>query len=49
MEVGDDDVVAGHLHDLVLAEFDGIPGVRDERRDVRAQEVLAVAAAGDQR
>ena len=37
------------VDDLVLAELDGLAGVLDERRDVGAEEVLAVAEADDQR
>ena len=35
--------VGGDRDDLVLAELEGVPGVVDERRDVGAEEVLAVA------
>ena len=34
---------------LVLAELERLAGVRDERRDVGAEEVLALAEADDQR
>ncbi len=45
------DVVAlgGDRHELVLAELDGLPGVRDERGDVAGDEHLAVADADHQR
>jgi hypothetical protein len=36
-------------HHLVLAELDGVAGVPDERGDVRAEEVLAVSDADDER
>ena len=49
VEVGDGDAVPAQLDDLVLAELDGLPGVRDERGDVGGQEVLALASADDQR
>ena len=39
------DAVAAQLDDLVLAELDRLAGVRDERGDVAAEEVLAVADA----
>ena len=43
------DAVAAQLDDLVLAELDRVAGVRDERGDVGGEEVLALAAADDQR
>ena len=49
VEVGDGDAVAAQLDDLVLAELDRVAGVRDERRDVGGEEVLALAAPDDQR
>ena len=36
-------------HQLVLAELDGLPGVRDERGDVAGHEHLAIADADHQR
>jgi len=44
------DLVAGRCdhHHLVLAEFDGLPGVLDEGGHVRGQEHLAVADADHQ-
>ena len=46
-----DDLVAvgGDRDDLVLAELERVAGVVDERRDVGAEEHLAVADADDQR
>ena len=41
--------VAGDRDDLVLAELERLAGVLDERRDVGAEEVLAVAEPDDQR
>ena len=41
--------VGGDRDDLVLAELERVPGVADERRDVAAEEVLAVAEAHDER
>ena len=49
MEVGDPVAVGGDHHRLVLAEFDGVAGVLDERGDVGADEHLAVADADHQR
>ena len=49
VEVGDPVAVGGDHHGLVLAEFDGLAGVLDERGDVGAEEHLAVADADDQR
>ena len=49
VEVGDHDVVGRDRDDLVLAELDRLAGVLDERGDVGAEEVLALAAADDQR
>ena len=42
-------VVAGDRHDLVLAELHRLAGVLDERRDVGAEEVLALAEPDHQR
>ena len=42
-------VVAGDRDDLVLAELERLAGVLDERGDVGAEEVLALAEADDQR
>ena len=44
-----DDVVGGDRHDLVLADRHGALRVLDEGRDIRTEEVLAVAEADDQR
>ena len=41
--------VGGDHHGLVLTELDGVAGVLDERRDVGAEEHLAVADADHQR
>ena len=49
VEVGDPVAVGGDHHGLVLAEFDGVAGVLDERGDVGADEHLAVADADHQR
>ena len=49
MEVGDPVAVGGDGHRLVLAEFDSVAGVFDERRDIGADEHLAVADAEHQR
>jgi hypothetical protein len=50
VEVGDRHPVgAVDLDDLVLAQLDGVAGVRDERGDVGAEEVLALAHADHQR
>ena len=49
VEVDDRVAVGRDRDDLVLAELEGVPGVADERRDVAAEEVLAVAQAHDQR
>ena len=49
MEVADPIAVGGDHHRLVLAEFDGVAGVFDERRDIGADEHLAVADAEHQR
>ena len=46
-EVRDPAFLRTDLDHLVLAEFDGLPGVGDERRDVAAQEHLAVAHTHD--
>ena len=47
VEIGDAIPVSGDDHRLVLAEFDCLPGEFDERRDVRAQEHLAITDADD--
>ena len=49
VEVGDPITVGGDHHRLVLAEFDGVAGVFDERRDIGGDEHLAVANAEHQR
>ena len=49
VEVGDLDLVAGHLDDLVVAELDGLTGELEEGGDIGAEEVLALADADDQR
>ena len=49
VEVDDRVAVGGDRDDLVLAELERVPGVADERRDVAAEEVLAVAQAHDER
>ena len=49
VEVGDVDAVGADRDDLVLADRQRAPRVRDERGDVRAQEVLAVAEADHER
>ena len=49
MEVVDLVAVGGEHHGLVLAQLDGVAGVFDERRHVRADEHLAVADAEHQR
>ena len=49
VEVGDRIAVGGDHHRLVLAEFDSVAGVFDERRDIGADEHLAVADAEYQR
>ena len=41
------DRVAYEYGSLVLAQLDRVPGVRDERRDVGAEEVLALAEPDD--
>ena len=48
-EVGDLHGVGGDGDDLVLAQFDGAPGVVDEAGDVGAEEVLAFAEAHHER
>lgn len=48
-EVGDPVAVGGEDHGLILSEFDGVAGVLDERRDVGADEHLAVADPEHQR
>lgn len=47
--VGDGDLVGRDGHDLVVGHLDGGLGVVDEAGDVRAQEVLALAQADNQR
>ena len=49
VEIGDLVAVAGDHDELVLAEFDGLAGVLDERRHIRRDERLAFADADDQR
>jgi hypothetical protein len=49
VEVGDLDGRRGDRDDLVLPELERLLGVRDERRDVGPEEVLAVAEPHDQR
>ena len=49
VEVGDPVAVRGDHDGLVLAEFDRVAGVFDERGDVGADEHLAVADADHQR
>jgi hypothetical protein len=49
VEIGDPVAVSGDHHGLVLAEFDGFTGVGDERRDVGAEEHLALADPDHQR
>lgn len=49
VEPGDDDALAAQLDDLVLAQLDGRPGVRDERGDVRGEEPLVLPHADDER
>ena len=49
VEAGDRDALPGDRDDLVLAELQRLAGVLDERRDVGAEEVLALADADDQR
>ena len=48
-EVGDDDLVCGHHHGLVLVDFHGALGVGHERGHVGAEEVLAFAKTDHQR
>ena len=48
-EVGDLHIVAGDRHDLVLPELQRLAGVLDERGDVGAEEVLALAETHHQR
>ena len=48
-EVGDDDLVCGHHHGLVLVDFHGALGVGHERGNVGAKEVLPVAEAHHER
>jgi hypothetical protein len=45
VEVGDGDALPAQLHHLVLAELDGVPGVRDEGCHVAGEEVLPGAHA----
>ena len=49
VEVGDPIAIGGQHHGLVLAELDGVAGVRDERCHVGADEHLAVADPDYQR
>ena len=49
VEVGDDDLLRGQGHDLVLAQLEGIARVLDERGDVRREKVLALADTDDER
>ncbi len=49
VEVGHLDAVPGDRDDAVLVELHGLAGVLDERGDVGADEVLAVAEADHQR
>lgn len=49
VEVDDLDAVRGDGDDLVLAELERVLGGRDERGDVGAEEVLAVAEPDDER
>jgi hypothetical protein len=49
IEIGDPVTVGGDHHRLVLAEFDCITGVFDERGHVGADEHLAVADTHHQR
>ncbi|MPM15727.1 hypothetical protein SDC9_62099 [bioreactor metagenome] len=48
-EVGHLHPVGGDLHHRVLAEFEGLAGVLDERGDIGGEEVLPLAQADDQR
>ena len=48
-EVGDDDLVCGHHHGLVLVDLHGTLGVGHERGHVGAKEVLPVAKTDHQR
>ncbi len=49
VEVDDRVALGGDRDDLVLAQLERVAGVADERRDVAAEEVLAVAQAHDER
>ena len=49
VKVADPIAVGGDHHSLVLAELDGVAGVLDERRDIGADEPLAIAHAEHQR
>ena len=49
VEVGHGDRRRRDGHDLVLAQLEGLLGVRDERGDVGAQEVLALAEPDHER
>ena len=49
VEIGDPVAPGGDDHRLVLAQLDGLAGVFDERRDVGADEHLAVTHAEHQR
>ena len=48
VEVSNPVAVRSDHHGLILAEFDGIAGVGDERRDIGTQEHLPVADSDDQ-
>ena len=49
VEVGDDDLLAGDLHDLVLAELERVTRVGDEGGHVRGHEVLPLSAPHHER
>ena len=49
VEVGDVVAVPRDHDDLVLAQFDGVPGVLDEGRDVGRDEVFSVTDADHER
>ena len=49
VEVGDDDLVGGHAHGLILIDLHGALGVGHECGHVGAEEVLPLAQAHDQR
>ena len=48
VEVSDPIAVGGDHHGLILPEFNGFAGVGDERRDIGAEEHLALADPDDQ-